>query len=255
MSKQNKYEIQKVKTDEETIIDCGNLPSHPFFCTLVAGPGSGKTSVIMNILLNPLLYGDSKKKTPYWNNIIYISPSYLTDKTLAPLRKLQQDEDNDKITITAIYEDLENMDVILRTICDHLNEMKEEHKEENIKTIIVIDDSSTLMNKKSDKTSYIARIVSTYRHIGYSLDCLFVSQRYLTIPQQLRVCSSCFLIYRINNKKDLKAICDELGGVFGDDKFLECYEEATQEKYSFMTVDMRKLTLRKKFNDLLFKKD
>lgn len=251
MSKR-KYEIEKVRADEESITDWGNLLSTNHFISIVAGPGSGKTSYIVNHILNPNFYGDkSNKKCPVrWRNIIYISPSYKTDKTLAPLRKLQEDETNDLITITPIYEDLENMDTILRAICDDLNseEVKAEHKEENIKTVIVIDDSSTLMKKTS--SSYIARLVSTYRHIGaFGIDVLVVAQRFKTLPPQIRTCASGFLIYKINNKTDLKAITEELGSTFGEDEFLQCYEEATKEKYSFLTVDMRKLLLRNKYDD------
>ena len=57
---------------------------------------------------------------------------------------------------------------------------------------------------------------------------------------------------KINNKKDLDNIEEEIGSNFPD--FEEKYKEAIKDKYSFLFVDNREMRLFERFEELLWKK-
>ena len=201
----------------------GILPLHPFHMTLIAPPKSGKSCLILNLLYNPDI--NYKKR---FDNVIFISPTILGDKTL---KTVKNDDD-----IIKIHEDLKHLDDILATI------LKEQldHGED---TLIILDDC--ISNLRGDVGFFSAK----YRHYNCSL--IIVSQQYKSISPISRNSSSHFAMFSTYNKKELEKMGEELSS-FPD--FLEHFKYATKERYNFLYIDTENQRIMKNFNEILWER-
>ena len=71
------------------------------------------------------------------------------------------------------------------------------------------------------------------RKINISL--VFITQSYFSVPKDVRLNSTHYLIMKINNKKELQKIA--INDSSGIDYFIKIYRECTKEPYNFLTKD------------------
>jgi len=223
--------VKKIK--QETKIKVNEPLQNPAFTMILCAPtASGKSNVITNLLKNVNFYQNT------FPLIYYISPTILDDKTLISIAK---DETIVKVTDD---EDLENLDNILNEI---VKSQKETKPEERQQCLVVLDDCIEYL-KESKKVN---NLPSLSRHSDLSF--MIATQVFNAIGAKCRKNATCYLIFHINNKKDLEDINHEIGSDFPD--FMKYYKIATSEPYSFLYVDMRKMALYKNFTDLLWQKN
>ena len=225
----NKLQILPVKTIENRSVKDIPYPlQQPNFLMVIVGPcRSGKGVYLMNILLDKHLgYRE------YFDNIIYISPTLPSDKTGKILYK-----DND---ITKITDDLEHLNDILRVIV-------EDQKDSEESLLCVIDDCLGLLGSNS---SYFSTLCSKYRH--YNMSLIVTTQSFRSIPLICRSNASSYVLFKSHNKKEIEKLEEELGGMFPN--FLEMYDKATKDKFSFMYLDMEKATAWRNYDELLYEK-
>ncbi len=119
--------------------------------------------------------------------------------------------------------------------------------------LIIFDDlvGSKLFSNRSD--NYFKGFNTRHRH--YSTSCLMVSQGYKEIPKTIRTNWTCLAVYEIANDKEVEVIYEENTMGQKRENWLEMYNYATSEDYSFLFMNAQKpKTLRcmKNFEKVLF---
>ncbi len=204
------------------------LMKPPFLLIIQAPVRSGKSCLIMN-----LVYQWYKK---IFDEIIFVSPTVKNDKTL---RVLYEDDD-----IIKIDDDLDNgaINEIIEQLIEEQNELEDDEREHKL---LVLDDCLGFLKQK------LAYLCSRFRH--YKISICISSQSFRSIPLICRVNSSAYILFRTHNKKELNKLDEEFSGNFPS--FLDLYEKATKNKYSFLYLDNENIIARENFKKILYKKD
>ena len=65
----------------------------------------------------------------------------------------------------------------------------------------------------------------------------FITQFYFSVPKDVRLNSTHYLIMKINNKRELQNIAINHSADIDYNDFIKIYRECTKEPYSFLTID------------------
>ena len=79
-----------------------------------------------------------------------------------------------------------------------------------------------------------------------SILLVFITQSYFSLPKDVRLNSTHYLILKMNNRRELQSIVSNHSADIDYQDFLNIYKECTKEPYSFLTIDT-KLPASKKF--------
>ena len=103
------------------------------------------------------------------------------------------------------------------------------------KIFIVFDDiiTDTMTNKKFQ--SLIKELFIRCRKLNISL--VFITQSYFSVPKNVRLNSTHYLIMKINNKIELQNIAINHSADIDFKDFMKIYRECTREPCSFLTID------------------
>ena len=103
------------------------------------------------------------------------------------------------------------------------------------KILIVFDDmiADIMTNKKFQ--SIIKELFIRCRKLNISL--VFITQSYFSVPKDVRLNSTHYLIMKINNKKELQNIAINHSANIDYKDFMKIYRECTKEPYNFLTID------------------
>ena len=71
--------------------------------------------------------------------------------------------------------------------------------------------------------------------LNISLVC--ITESYFSVPKDVRLNSTHYLIVKINNKRELKNIAFNHSADIDYNDFMKIYREYTKEPYSFLTID------------------
>ena len=122
------------------------------------------------------------------------------------------------------------------------------------KKIIVFDDmiADIMGNKKFQ--AIIKELFIRCRKLNISL--VFITQSYFSVPKDVRLNSTHYLIMKINNKRELQNIAINQSAEIDYKDFIETYRECTKELFNFLTIDTTlpgsdPLRFRKSFFDSL----
>ena len=80
---------------------------------------------------------------------------------------------------------------------------------------------------------------------------LFITQSYFSVPKEIRLNSTHYLIMKIHNKRELQQIAINHSADIDYKDFMKIYKNCTKEPYSFLTID----TTLPADNPLRFRKD
>ena len=83
-----------------------------------------------------------------------------------------------------------------------------------------------------------------------NISLVFITQSYFSVPKDVRLNSTHYLIMKINNKRELQNIAINHSADIDYKDFVEIYRECTKEPYSFLTTD----TMLPASNPLRFRK-
>lgn len=226
----NILNIEALKNHSEPVIKQADeykyLPSIPNRICILAQSNSGKTVLIINLLQKVYL-----KK---YDDIFIISHSINLDPNWNNIRGKIPDEN---------LKDEYNEDEVKKIIDRHLKireKQKEAGKRRLGQLLVVLDDvidNKDVISSKMD--SILTSLFIRGRHLGISV--WFSSQKYKTaIPRIIRLNCSHYIIFRLSQKSEKEAILDEFSALVPMDVLNEIYNEATNEKYSFLYIDKTK---------------
>ena len=70
-----------------------------------------------------------------------------------------------------------------------------------------------------------------------NISLVFITQSYFSVPKDVRLNSTHYLIMKINNKRELQNITINHSADIDYKYFVKIYRECTKELYSFLTID------------------
>ena len=106
----------------------------------------------------------------------------------------------------------------------------------NRKRKILIDDdmiADIVSNKKFP--AIIKELFIRCRKLNISL--VFITQSYFSVPKDVRVNSTHYLIMKINSRRELQNIAFNHSADIDYQDFMKIYRECTKEPYNFLTID------------------
>ena len=190
---------------------------------LIIGPsGSGKTNYLLNFIQKD-------------NNIIGKIYLYVKDlqepKYELLINKREKagiDFNNDP---TAFIEYSNSMD-------DIFSEIENYSKKRKTKILIIFDDmiSHVMSDKKAQQI--LKNLFIRYRKLNISP--WFLTQSYFTVPKDVRLSCTHYILFKLNNKRELQNIAINHSADIDYKDFIKIYRDCTKEPYNFLTIDTTK---------------
>ena len=256
------------------------LPKHEFTMGIIAPKGSGKTTLICNLL---------KFYKGYFHTIIIFSPTVASDEKWDYIKSLPLLAEN-----TALRQFLANEEkkiyrqTIVESPPDPVPQVERQIfdpkiPEDCFKSEYESDDLAQLMRdqmkmvrylKKKGQSKHLAnrcliifddlvgsQLFSASRdnpfkmfntnHRHYSFSAIMVSQAYKEIPKTVRTQFSCGILFEIPNDKEIEVIYEETPLGYKRDAWQKIYEHCVEDEYSFFYFNYqkpKKLRIMKKFD-------
>jgi hypothetical protein len=237
-------------------------PKHEFSMLLIAPKGSGKTNLICNLILNhykgyfhqiwvcsPTSESDEKwdvvkntKKVLTENKELFrVVNGVPRGKNIPRIVGLPGENPQDEFDGTIPAEDFfDKMEDILprvveqKQIIEQLKSREIKHyKQVADRILVIIDDQAGAY--KGGINNPIANFVIKHRHTSTSL--ILVTQAYKMIPRSIRTNCNCMILFRIPNLTELKMIYEENPEGCTEQEWMQKYNEATEEPFSFMYIN------------------
>ena len=163
------------------------IPDHPYRILIIGGSGSGKTNTLLNLI-------NEEKDI----DKIYLYPKDLSKSKYGHLIKNRENAGIKHLNDPKAFIDcLNTMNDVYENI-DHYNPNRKR------KVLIVFDDmiADIMINKTFQ--SITKELFIRCRKINISL--VFITQSYFSVPKDVRLNSTHYLIMKVNNKRELQNI-------------------------------------------------
>ena len=188
------------------------MPNDTFRMLICGNSGSGKTNLLIHMLIDPLLYYDK----------IYLYAKYLDQEKYQNLIKEMNEASNEEVG----YNIMEVSNDAIFPISDL--DCKDNQK------IIIFDDYVCEKNQRQTVDYFIQG-----RHKNCSV--IYLSQSFYKTPRDIRLNCSHYCIYEFPSSRERNMISSELGV----DK--EKFKKATKKKYDFLYVDKPRKKVKRNF--------
>ena len=194
------------------------IPDHPYRIFIIGGSGSGKTNTLLNLINEQR---DIDK--------IYLYAKDLSESKYEHLIKNRENAGIKHLNDPKAFIDCSNT---MNYVYDNIDLYNSNRKR---KVLIVFDDmiADIMTNKKFQ--SVIKELFSRFRKINISL--VFITQSYFSVPKDVRLNSTYYLIMKVNNKKNLQNIAINHSADIDYKDFIKIYRERTKEPYNFLAID------------------
>ena len=227
MSKNKSYKILKVRDKNDsyyTPVDrLFDLP----FRLLINGKSqlSGKTTIILNLLLNPTFGYD---KMFDGDDIHIISNNKLDNKLAMMADKLDIPEENrqefDEDYLEILYEDIEE---------EFMEDTSEGRKPKN--KLIIFDDCGYSGSLKSySKGNIVDKMICNGRHLNLSQ--IYTSQRFSQCSTCLRTNLTGAIMFS-TSMKELELIAEDFNYMTTKKEFIKIFRETTAKPREFMVIN------------------
>ena len=119
---------------------------------------------------------------------------------------------------------------------DDVNENTDDYNlNRKIKILIVFDDMIADIKSNKKFQAIIEELFIRCRKLNISL--AFITQSYFSVPKDVRLNLTHYLIMKINNRIELKNIATDHSADIDYQDFKKIYRECTKEPYNFLTID------------------
>ena len=213
------------------------IPDHPYRIMIIGGSGSGKTNALLNLINEQ---DDIDKMYLYAKDLN--GPRYeFSIKKRENARIKHLDDPN------AFNQCFDTMDDVYENINDYNLCRKR-------KFLIVFDDMMADIKGNNEFQAITEEMFIRCKKLNISL--VFITQSYFSVPKDVRLNSTHYLIMKINNKRELQNIAINQSAEIDYKDFIETYRECTKELFNFLTIDTTlpgsdPLRFRKSFFDSL----
>ena len=206
------------ENNEEHNKNWPHIPDHPYRILIIGGSGSRKTNTLLNLINEQ---HDIDK--------IYLYAKDLREPKYEYLIKNHENTGIKHLNDSKAFIECSNtMDDVYENIDDYNPNRKR-------KILIIFDDMivDIMANKKFQVI--IKELFIRCRKLNISL--LFITQSYFSIPKDVRLNSTHYLIMKINNKRELQNIATSHSAGIDYKGFIKIYRECAKEPFNFMTID------------------
>ena len=117
-------------------------------------------------------------------------------------------------------------------VYDNINDYNSNRRR---KILIAFDDmiADIMINKKFQ--AIIKELFIRCRKLNISL--VFITKSYFSVPKDVKLNSTHYLIMKINNRKELQNIAINHSADIGYKDLMKIYRECTKEPFNFLTID------------------
>ena len=123
-------------------------------------------------------------------------------------------------------------DAYMDDVYNNINEYNPNRKR---KTLIMFDDViAYIMTNKRFQAIIKERLIRC-RKLNISL--VFITLSYFSVPKEVRLNSTHYLITKIHNKRELQQIATNHSADIDYKDFMKIYSKCTSDPYSFLTID------------------
>ena len=163
------------------------IPDRPYRILIIGGSGSGKTNTLLNLI-------NEQKDI----DKIYLYAKDLSEPKYEYLIKNRENAGIKHVNDSNAFIEYSNtMDDVYENIDDYNPSRKR-------KILIIFDDRIADIMKKKKLQSIIKELFIRCRKVSISL--VFITQSYFSVPKDVRLNSTHYLIIKINNKRELQNI-------------------------------------------------
>jgi len=241
--KNNKLDLDKIKMNcdgclsEELVEPLSSFRSG--FNLLIAGfSGSGKTSLLVNLLSKPKRNGIRQSFKNLFSNIVVVSPSLhtLKNNVFKDLADEKQYKEFNEEMLDNFYELLDKIKA------EEIAEAEDQDRPpEPQYTLLILDDVASSLRKNKKLEQRFINLLQNRRHLGYGgVSVISIVQSVVQVAPQHRNNLSHLITFKPKNKKEEERIYTEF--VNQPNKFMDdFFNYFFQDKYDFMLID---LTLR-----------
>lgn len=267
------------------------LPSHEFTMGLIAPKGSGKTTLMCNILqfykkyfhtiiiFSPTINNDDKwdfmksqellvenTQLKSWakkllereknkNEIVESRPA--SKGLLEAIAKPRKEPWTGRIPESCFYTEYNEADLVQifdqqQALIDFLKEHKQPKFLAN-RIMLLFDDMVGSSLFSGTRANFFKKLNSNHRH--WSTSIMMVSQGYKEIPKTPRCNWTCLILFEIWNDTELECIYEENPMGMTRDQWMSAYKHATEDDYSFLFYNIqrpRALRVMKNFDQVMY---
>ena len=194
------------------------IPDHPYRILIIGGSGSGKTNTLLNLI-------NEQKDI----DKIYLYAKDLNESKYELLIKNRENSGIKHVNDSNAFIECSNT---MEEVYENIGNYNPNRKR---KILIVFDDmiADIMTNKKFQ--SLIKELFIRCRKINISL--VFITQSYFSVPKDVRLNSTHYLIMKINNRRELQNIAINHSADIDYKDFMKIYRECTKEPFNFLTID------------------
>ena len=185
---------------------------------IIGGSGSGKTNALLNLISQQ---SDIDKIYLYAKDLSKAKYEFLIGKS--------EDAGIKHFNDSKAFIECSN------TMGDVYGNIEDYNPNRKINILIVFDDmiSDIMANKKFQ--AVLKELFIRCRKLNISL--VFITQSYFSVPKDVRLNSTHYLIMKINNKRELQNIAINHSADIDYKDFMKIYRECTKEPFNFLTID------------------
>ena len=195
------------------------IPNHPYRTLIIAGPGSGKSNVLLDLIKHQrpdiekgYLYAKNQFESKY--QLLFNGREKVGNENLKNPRAFIDYSQ----TIDDVYENLEDY-----------NPTKKR------RVLIVFDDIITDMESNKKLCPIATELFLRGRKLKTLL--VFISQSYFKVPKTIRLNATHCFIMKIPNKIELQQTASNHSSDINFKDFMKLYKYYTEEPYSFLVND------------------
>jgi GTPase SAR1 family protein len=216
--------VPKAPCDVDNLDDLPYIPRDPlpkksFAMLIVGAPGSGKTNLLLSLLM-------TKGKKRYYYK--FFDKIYLMSGSLATLPK----KFVEKLPKEQVFTEFKD-----EYLVDTINGLKDGP---NFNNLLVLDDVIRSLSRSKN----LSKVFLNRRHITHNceedgnggLSIMVTSQKFNLMPLEFRNAMDTVILFKSSNGQELKAIKDELMVDLSPEIQNRLLKEAWKEKYSFLMI-------------------
>ena len=205
------------------------VPKLPMRSMIVAPSGGGKTVLLQNMILN--IYKGCFDRIYIFSPSVEIDDSWTSVKTY--IKNEIKPHEKEKIYFDSYEPD--ELSKIIEKQHKVINYLKTQNYKKMFQILIIIDDwADDPQFTRQSKLLHQLYIRGRHQFIS----TITSTQVYKAISPLVRKNMTHLFIYRLRNYADLQAIIEEMSAIYTPKMLLKMYEIATNERYSFLYINL-----------------
>ena len=132
---------------------------------------------------------------------------------------------------------------------DILSNIEDYNKKRRRKVLIIFDDmiSHVMSDKKAQEI--LKDLFIRCRKLNISL--CFLTQSYFSVPKDVRLNCTHYILFKLNNKRELQNITINHSADTDYNDFIKIYRECTKYPFNVLTIDTKNNKFIKSFDDII----